>query len=533
MTQGRTPLFRALARALMLARAAERTGIPADEIAGAVDARGLTRRRFMGGAAVSAAAVLAAAKGARAFDAIGSLPAVPPPLPPLGGTGPRVAIVGAGMAGLTAAWTLRRAGLVSTVFEASERTGGRIRSARNVVGEGFVTELGAEFIDTPHVLMLRFAAELGLDLIDVSTDDGMTEVTWFDGVVRDEAATVAALLPVIRRMAADQESLPHDIDHATRDPVALRYDRMSLAEYLAGLAEAEPWMRELLRIAYVTEYGGDAEAQSALNMLDLFSWSRGEWRWFGDSDERFKVAGGNQLVTDGLAARLDGAIRLGHRLVSVRGEGGGYRLAFATDGGIVDAAADCVILTLPFTRLREVELAIPMSRAKRAAIDGLGYGTNAKLFMGFARRPWRDAKASGNAFAPDPVQLTWDSTRLQPGLDGGLTLFSGGRVGAELARATAAARAAEALPLLDRVFPGTAAAFNGRAALFDWPGHAHARASYACFAPGQWTTIRGLEGEPAGNVLFAGEHCSADFQGFMEGAAETGRAAALAIMAKL
>ncbi|MCC7273034.1 MAG: FAD-dependent oxidoreductase [Alphaproteobacteria bacterium] len=532
MTGGRTPLFRALRRALQLARAAAKSGIPADEIAGVARARGLTRRRFLGGTVVSAAALLAATRGVGAFDAVGPAPTGPAAFPALRG-GPRIAIVGAGMAGLTAAWTLRRAGLEATIFEASERTGGRIRSARNVVGEGFVTELGAEFIDTPHVLMLRFAAELGLDLIDVSTDDGMAEIVWFDGVARDEAALVAALLPVIGRLAADQESLPSDVTYAAGGPVAERFDRMSLAEYLSGLADAEPWMRDLLRVAYVTEYGGDAEAQSAINLLDTFSWSRGEWSWFGDSDERFKVAGGNQLVADGLAARLDGAIRLGHRLVAVRPSGRGYRLDFATDGGTVAATADCAILTLPFTRLREVEIAVPVSRAKRAAIDGLGYGTNAKLFLGFARRPWRDAKASGNFFAADPLQSGWDSTRLQAGLDGGLTLFSGGRIGATLAARAAAERAVEALPLLDRVFPGAAAAFNGRAALFDWPGHAHTRGSYACFAPGQWTTIRGLEGEPVGNLLFAGEHCSADFQGFMEGAAETGRAAATAIAARL
>ncbi|MBK8608608.1 MAG: FAD-dependent oxidoreductase [Chitinophagaceae bacterium] len=55
-------------------------------------------------------------------------------------------------------------------------------------------------------------------------------------------------------------------------------------------------------------------------------------------------------------------------------------------------------------------------------------------------------------------------------------------------------------------------------------------ASYACYKPGQWTTIGGAEIEPVGNLLFAGEHCSSDFQGYMNGGAETGRRAAAELM---
>ena len=526
MSHGRTPLFRAFRRALQIAGAAGRPGAPpVDALVEASRSARLSRRGFLAGTAGSAAALMAA----------GCVPATPVNAlaTPSPAAGPRIAIVGGGMAGLSAAWTLRRAGLRATVYEAANRTGGRILSATGVVGPGFVTELGAEFIDTPHVTMLRYAAELDLDLIDVSTDDEQVEVLAFGGERRSLEEVVEALRPVILRMAIDQERLPKGIAHDAAPPLAVTGDRMSIADYLAAMTDAAPWMRDLLRVVYVTEFGLDAEEQSALNLLETFSWSRGEIAWFGDSDERFKVAGGNQRIPDGLAARLDGQIRLGHALRALAPAGEGYRLSFETAGGMVDVAADLVVMTLPFTMLRTVDLSIPMSQGKRAAIDGLGYGANAKLFLGFDRRVWRADGKCGNFFAADPAQSGWDSTRLQDGEAGALTVYLGGRVGADLGRQPAETRAREMLPALDRVFPGVASAFNGRASMFDWPRQRFVGGSYACYRPGQWTSVRGLEGAPVGNVLFAGEHCSADFQGFMEGAAETGEAAARLILARL
>ncbi len=64
---------------------------------------------------------------------------------------------------------------------------------------------------------------------------------------------------------------------------------------------------------------------------------------------------------------------------------------------------------------------------------------------------------------------------------------------------------------------------NDKAARFHWPTYPFTKASYACYLPGQWTTIAGAEIKPVGNLYFAGEHCSRDFQGFMNGGAETGK----------
>ena len=160
--------------------------------------------------------------------------------------------------------------------------------------------------------------------------------------------------------------------------------------------------------------------------------------------------------------------------------------------------------------------------AKRRAIAELGYGTNAKLMIGFKARTWRTRYASSGSTLSDlPYQLTWETSRLQAGDSGILTNFTGGRHGVELGQGAAADRAAEVAGQLDRVYPGLAA-LRTKEARFHWPSFPYTRGSYACYLPGQWTSIRGAEGEPVGNLHFAGEHCSLAAQGFMEGGCETG-----------
>jgi monoamine oxidase len=177
-----------------------------------------------------------------------------------------------------------------------------------------------------------------------------------------------------------------------------------------------------------------------------------------------------------------------------------------------------------------VDIAVPLPAWKQRAIAELGYGTNAKLFAGTNGRPWRAAGFSAESFSDAGYQLCWDHTETQGGAGGGLTLYSGGAAGVAVGEGTAEAQVARLLPGVDAAFPGTAVAFNGRSARFHWPTHPWTMGSYACYRPGQWTSIAGAEIRPVGRLFFAGEHTSYDFQGYMNGAAETGRRAAGAVL---
>jgi monoamine oxidase len=501
---GRTPLFGALARAMRLAAATTRAGAPPpDEI---VDIARHSRRRVLG---LAAAASLAALSPRQVF-AQGASPA-------------SVAVVGAGIAGLNAAWRLMRAGVAVTLFEASRRTGGRMFSREGVVAPGLVTELGAELINSDHRDMLALVRFFELPLIDLHTAEtgpAIEDRFHAGGAARTEEQIVAALRPFMRRILADR----HEATHDPQRFAAL--DRLSLAQYVERRGIGG-WLRAFILRAFTSEMGGDADAQTALYFiqtllveptLDLFQ-----------SDERYSVRGGNQRVPDALADALGERIKREHVLESVRMAGARVRLSFdGPSNAAVEQDFDAAIIAIPATLLRRVDLPIELPAAQRRGIRELAYGSNAKLFAGLRTRVFQGSLISDLAF-----EQAWDSHRNRSGEAGALTLFAGGREGRAMARATADSWAGYR-PLLAQAIPALAGdVFTGQWARFHWPTYPWALGSYACFRPGQMSAFRAVLGRPSGPVFFAGEHVSEDFQGYMEGGAQTGRLAAEAVLARL
>lgn len=450
----------------------------------------------------------------------------------------RVIVVGAGLSGLTAAYELAKAGVRARVFESSSRVGGRTFTGRDVVADGLYTELGGEFIDSNHAELRGLAAELGLELMDTRSraEAGLIEnVFYFDGRVLSEDALRSELAPLARRIIADYGQLPETIDCTQRDPLAVELDRLSIAEYLERIG-ARGVARELLEAAYMGEFGLDPGEQSALNLVTMLGTAGApdSMELYGESDERFKIRGGNQLVAERLAERLIGQVFLEHGLESIRRRGNRYALTLAKPGGgRIETTAGFVVLTLPFTRLRQVELGIESSPEKQRVIRELGYGRNAKLFLGFSRRAWREHGFAGTVYMNTVGQQAWDNSRMQAGLAGGLTVYSGGRSSDTILSEPPERLRERVTPTLDAAFGEVSAVSNGRTQRFHWPTHAHTLCSYVCYRPGQWTTLGGLESAPVGDIYFAGEHCSQASQGFMNGAVETGLAAARAILGRL
>lgn len=511
----RTPLMQRLRRIIRNAARPQDENAPAPRPP-------LSRRRFLRDSAAAAAALAAGATlGGCATGERRSARAAP-----------RVAIVGGGIAGLNAASHLNRAGIRATVYEAAARTGGRIFSGRNLLAEGLVTEIGAEFIDSSHTDLLALADRFQLERLDVAIPEeaAFHEAYYFDGRQLAESEFVEAFRPYSLRIAADAAGLGDAIDYRHVEP-ARPLDRLSLADYFDRL-RLDGALRKLLEVAYVTEYGLDAGEQSALNFITLVGTdlAAGRLKLYGESDERYKIRGGNQQIVDALAAELPGQIEYGHRLTRVAASGAGFRLSFdRSGGGSREINADLVLLTIPFTLLRGVELRLELPPVKKKAIAELGYGKGLKLMAGFSRRVWRESGHNGDLFSDEPFQLAWDSSRLQGGKAGTLTLFSGGVASDAAAAGRPAEQLARLLPGVEKAFPGVSAAHTGRVERFAWLHHPLTLGSYSCYKPGQWTSIGGAEGEPVGNLLFAGEHCSREFQGFMNGAAQTGRQAAEAI----
>ncbi len=519
----RSPLFRVLRRALHLA------ALPPEAEPGAHAAwrgtDGLARpsRRDalrMGGVAVAG---IAAARCASVVPAA---------------AGPNeVLVVGGGVAGLTAAWRLKQAGVAVRVLEAQERIGGRMLSLRGHFPEGMVAELGAELIDTGHESLRALAGELGLELDDLLVEPpGVTETIFFHGVRRTEAELVEAMRPVVEAARRDLALLGEEPDVTWRGPQAARaLDALSIAAWLekAGISG---WAKTLVEVAFESECGLPPGDQSCLNFLLFASFDPSHPKLYGDSDERFHIRGGNDQVPSRLAERLGDSVLRGTRLEALRtGSDGRYVATVRREGTSREVRASHVVLALPFTLLRQVRLDVPLSPTKRRAIAELGYGTNTKLMTGWSRRSWRlEHGSSGSVMTDAGFQVAWETSRAQKGTAGVLTNFSGGAEGMAVGRGTPSERASELATRLDSVFPGISSHHRPQEAVrFHWPTHPWTLGSYACYRTGQVTAFAGAEGEKEGGVFFAGEHTSRDFQGFMEGACESGERAAKEVLSSM
>jgi len=518
----RTALVDLLRRAAAISALARQSGEPLDEaierdLAMRTDA---SRRRFMRQSMVASGALMLGA-------------CAPTRLMRTHNQGD-VIVVGAGVAGLTAAWRLRQAGVGVKLYEAQERVGGRMFSLRNHFADGQVCELGGELIDSGHARIRALAGELGLALDDLAEDPthAFGEIWFADGRRYSEAEILRAFAPLAAAIQRDAESLPdEEITYATPGGCEA-LDQETMSHWLDRNG-ASGWLRKLIEVAYTCEMGLECEEQSALNFLTFIDPGLEAFKIFGESDERFHVRGGNDLIVKALGTKLDDAIEPGCVLESIRQSADGrYTLSFKRGSAAFDASASRVVLALPFTTLRRVQLDLDLPSAKRRAINELGYGTNAKLMIGFNERIWRTRHSLGGASYSDlPCQTTWETSRMQAGAAGILTNFVGGRHGLEIGSGSPRSQADLACTQLDAIFPGLSDARAGmREARMHWPTQPWTLGSYACFRPGQWTTLRGAISERVGNLHFAGEHCAFDNQGFMEGGVETGEWAAQAIL---
>lgn len=450
---------------------------------------------------------------------------------------PRVAVVGAGLSGLHCAYRLQQSGVNVTVLEAATRVGGRTFTARDDAYDGQLFELGGELIDSNHQTMHALAKELDITLDD-RFEEGIQNDVWFVNGEEIAEATIVAQFTAVAPSLSDAMTQADDEED---DTVFKELDATPLADWLdqnvpsAQFAE----LHAILTVAYRGEFGLETEQQSALNLIYLIGSDEPEpFRIFGESDERYHALEGSDAFATRLSDRLaDGVLSLGQKLTRLSGDderGFTLEVAHGKSGSRSELHFEHVVLALPFSVLRNVRIEAPLSELKRQIIDELGYGTNAKVMGQYDARVWREQhQKSGSVTCDLPLQQTWDSSLGQPGERGILTNFLGGQAGVDVGEGDAEHYYTGLLADLERIFPGVAAAYrSGSARRMHWPSYEFSQGSYTCYRPGQWQ-FWGHEGEREGNLHFCGEHTSVDFQGWMEGAAESGARAAAEVLADL
>lgn len=512
----RTAQFRSLIHALQLAR---RRNLEAGGQPAPVARAGsrVSRRQFLrAGAAAAAATGLSVGGGTFARAALTDGATTP--------ANPRIAVVGAGLAGLSAALRLQDLGHQPTLYEARNRVGGRCHSV--TAGPGYVLDLGGSFVNSDHPDMLQLLRRFDLQLYDRIADAERvpypTDAFFFGGRRIPESEVADALRLLAKQITDDAALLDQNWSKW-----ASKFDALSVTQYLDQHKKkiGAPFARTLMEKAIRTEYGVEPRQSSALQLLFLLPVVDGEHvEVLGYSDERYVVEGGVGQLPRAMAASLDVPVQLGRVLTRVEDRMSTYKLTFA-EGATVEV--DAVVIAIPVSLLKTIDWVVTLPAQFRRYIQDVDLGRNEKTFVGFDPRVWRAPDGFVNGLWTDQgYSAAWDGTQRQERVDGALTFFFGGD---EVRRRPTAA---QLVRRFDDVIDGAAEAYTGFSRATDWANEPFTRGAYVNFRPGQLTTYGGffwIEDEQSvafRNLVFAGEHLSDGWYGFMNGAAEAGRLAA-------
>jgi monoamine oxidase len=534
----RTPLLRMFESLVQDFKEADRTGRPVEEVQQERRRMRPTRRDFL---KASTAVVGAVALGGR--------------LPAFAQSAPRIAIIGGGISGLNAALTLQDSHIASTVYEASNRVGGRMHSDTTSWLDGQTSEHCGELIDSGHTSILNLCTRFGLPTVDLHAAEppNSTETYFFGNKYYPFSKATSDFEAVFDKLTADNTAAPFPTLYNSFTEAGFDLDHMNLSQWIDSRVPGGHGskMGQLLDVAYNIEFGNVTTEQSALNLVYLLynpPLSNG-FNVFGASDERFHIVGGNERLPHAVAAALrPGTVKLNNRLTGiVHNSNNSYTLTFQAPEGTTNVDVDRVIMTIPFSVLRTILTTDAAFRAagftnlKQTAIQQLGYGKNCKLQLQFSSRLWDHPGpwgiSTGTSYADTGYQNGWHVTRAQAGDEGIMVNYTGG--GVPLASFTGNPNdpgtvedfAETFLSQIEPVFPGISGLWNGRATL-DVPRiNPFLLGSYSYWKVGQYTLFSGYEGARQPNITtgkchFAGEHCSTNFQGFMEGGAEEGARAA-------
>jgi len=416
-------------------------------------------------------------------------------------------VVGAGFAGLTAAYRLTAAGWNVTVLEARNRTGGRAWSYRFQQAPELVCEMGGEWIGKDHLRILALAKELNIPL------EPHAYRVWL--LQHEQLRAPGAWNFSDESRSAWKRFM--DKYKSSTEQEKRRLDDYDWWTWLGKIGITDP-DRRIREIMDSTDYGESIRQVSAYVAADEYVDT--DYINPDNTDEMdFHVRGGNSVLIDAIATRLTpGAVHLNSPVTSITQRGGRVTVSTAAE----KFTADTCIFAAPSSVLNSIHFDPPLSSAKALAADELEYGRIIKSQMLFDRRFWPAEDFS--LMSDETSHQYFHTTQGQPGPRGILCSYAVGDKADVLASQTKADRQAQLMRDLNAVSPDAAAT------LIDtfhqpWQYDPWVHGAYAMYRPGQWFRVRPLLEQPHGKVLFAGEHLG-DWQGFMEGAVSTGEIAA-------
>ncbi len=441
-----------------------------------------------------------------------------------------VVVIGAGLAGLTAARRLVAGGHVVTVVEARDRVGGRTEGL--VLEDGTPLDLGGQWVGEGHTRMLELIGELGLS----------TFRTW-----NDEGQLLLDLLGKRSTVKPAKGAVPRMSPFALADLLQgmVRFGRLAArtdlerpwltrgADVLDGQTW-ESWIRRNLRtragrayfhVACEAVFAAQASDVSLLHAL-FYAHSNADLETLLAVDrggQQDRVTGGSVLVAEAMAAALGERVVLGRPVRRIEHDGSGVRV-IARDG--TQYRGDAAIVTLPPVLAGRLEYDPPLPGWRDQLTQRMPAGSVIKAYAIYPEPFWRRAGLNGQAASDTgPVKVTFDNSP-PSGTPGVLMGFIEGKEARTWARRSLQERQEAVTGCFVRYF-GPQAARPRQYVERDWMAEEFTRGCYgAHFAPGTWTSYGEAWRAPAGRIHWAGAECAPRWNGYMEGAVRSGEATA-------
>jgi len=445
----------------------------------------------------------------------------------------KVAIVGAGLAGLVAGYELKRAGHNPIILEAQQRVGGRVYTLRDPFAEGLYAEVGAMRIPRAHALTMAYIEKFGLPTNDFTMDNpnayyyiGSNKVRaseananpallGFDVATNEIGKTAGQLY--MESIQPLMDILQKDGDTAW-DEIVAKYDQYSTREFL----ELNNWSEGMIEM-----FGLLANQESVMNssFLELFREDSGNYY-----TDMIEIQGGTDRLPHAFLPELRDNIRFGAKMIAMDQSPDNVTIHYQTPAGRFSETADYAIITVPFPVLRHVEVLTPFSRAKNRAIRQLHYDASAKILFQCKRRFWEedDGIFGGGTLTDLPIRnLYYPNHGRETGRGVILASYTWSEDAQRWGSLKPDDRIVQALDDVAEIHPQITKEFEVGASWM-WHDDEFAGGAFALFDPGQQSLLYDEIIKPEGRIHFAGEHASL-YHAWIQGAIESGLRAAMAI----